>query len=172
MFSSSPKCYDCRHFSTWDMASGGTVARCAIRAEVEQLIRTDLRLWNVTGNWASSFEAVELPACEADEEAAGYICDEDDAAAAAQDWLDSQLIRIADTDRPVFRSVKSIEEDILWKFSRCDDYAAAPIENRFDDPILYAGRSFPRNPRHLNAVSRAETLFLQQAIAGLDDLAL
>jgi len=59
----------------------------------------------------------------------------------------------------------------LWKFSRCDDFSAVPIEDRFEDPILFAGRSSPGNPRRLNAAAHAETQFIQQAISELENLA-
>lgn len=170
MFNSSPKCYDCRHFSSWDMASGGTVGRCALHPEMEQLIRIDLRLWNVTGNWASSFERPESPAVEADDAAESYVCDDETSEAAAiQSWLDSQLVMLENSG-PVYRSVSSIEQDILWKFSRCEDYSAASIEARFDDPILFSSGISRRRSDRVDTIMKAESRFINQVVSEFEDL--
>jgi hypothetical protein len=62
--------------------------------------------------------------------------------AAVQEWLDNRLVRL-DAARPVYRSVGSIEEDILWKFTACRDYVEMDEEEAWDDPLLQSHYSYP-----------------------------
>ncbi|HOY63395.1 MAG TPA: hypothetical protein PK745_09475, partial [bacterium] len=114
-----PKCLDCSNLSRWEQASGGTVPRCARLEAVEEMIRSEMRFWNINGNWSSTWESDESPYCSLEEEPQ-YICEEEgrEVEVAIQEWLDSRLI-ITERTGPVYRSIKSIENDILWKFSFC-----------------------------------------------------
>jgi len=139
-----PKCMSCVNYSKWEQASGGTVPRCSCFDAVEEMIRTEMRLWNVSGNWASTWEADEMPSYPSEEAEPAYVCDEEgrDLETAIQDWLDSRLVRL-DTNRPVYRSIASIEEDILWKFAACREYMEMPEEELWDDPLFYSHYSYP-----------------------------
>lgn len=138
-----PKCLECVNFTRWEQASGGTVPRCARFESVEDMIRAEMRLWNVSGNWASTWEADEMPSYPSEEEPQ-YICQEPDRdlEAAIQEWFDSRLIRLERTG-PTYRSVASIEEDILWKFTACREYVEMPEEELWDDPLFYSHYSYP-----------------------------
>jgi len=132
------KCLSCQFYTKWEQASGGSIARCNRRPEVEELIRTELRLWSVSGSWASTWEADEMPAYPSEEVEPEYVCEEPDRdlEAAIQDWLDSHLVHL-DRTGPTFRSVASIEEDILWKFASCREYVEMDEEEAWDDPLLH-----------------------------------
>jgi hypothetical protein len=139
-----PKCLECVFFTRWEQASGGTVPRCARFEAVEEMIRTEMRLWNVSGNWASTYEGDEYPSYPSGEVEPEYICQEldRDMEAAAQEWFDSRLIRLERTG-PTFRSVASIEEDVMWKFQSCRDFEEMPEEELWDDPLFYNHYSYP-----------------------------
>jgi hypothetical protein len=104
------------------------------------MIRTELRLWNVSGNWCSTWESDDIPSVLSEEGVEPeYVCEEPDRdlEAAIQEWLDSRLVRIEPTG-PVYRSVNSIEEDILWKFTSCREYVEISEEEVWDDPLFYS----------------------------------
>lgn len=132
-----PKCLNCLNFTRWEQPTGGTIPRCSHHLEVEEMIRSELRLWIVSGKWASTCEPDECMSLPKEVEPM-CVCEEpgEDFAAAVQDYLDSRLVRIDEARRPVFRSVAAIEEDILWKFQGCRDFAGISEEESQDDPVL------------------------------------
>jgi len=109
------------------------------------MIRTELRLWNVCGCWGATWEAVEVPNLYEEEVEPEYVSAEPDRdlEAAAQEWLDSRLVRLEPTG-PVYRSVGSIEESDLWKFTACREHMEMSEEEAWDDPLLLAHYSLEK----------------------------
>ncbi|OQA86198.1 MAG: hypothetical protein BWY28_02452 [bacterium ADurb.Bin236] len=163
-----PKCLDCSNLSRWEQASGGTVPRCARLEAVEEMIRSEMRFWNINGNWSSTWESDESPYCSLEEEPQ-YICEEEgrEVEVAIQEWLDSRLI-ITERTGPVYRSIKSIENDILWKFSFCTQYSPNNDAESWDDPIFHSHYDYPEIPD--SDIDSAEPLFSSPLVKEIEQM--
>lgn len=117
-----PNCLDCVNFSRWQQPSGGTIPRCSEHPEMEIMIREEISYWNVSGRWASTWEADVIPTVPFEGDDVLEQSEDADVVQAIQDYLDSRLVIIDTPERPVYRRLQDIEEDVLWKMQRCSDF--------------------------------------------------